>query len=539
MGSLTIKMRLIVGFGLMMLALAVISALAIRQSNSLTASFDKVVSDRVAKVRLVNQTNVRILDVARQVRNILLVEDEGERQKARQIIAEAREGNDKAFDELQATVRSEEGKAILKRVIDARQVVGGLYEPMFKLLAEDPVTAKRFVMNDFVTANTRLVNALGELEEYQLRLMNASVMETRHTSTSNLMIFIVTLVISFAVAIMIALWILRSVTRPLDDIRATVKAVNEDHDFTKNVVVQNRDEVGETAESFNQLLNALRTTFRGLQESIASIDVNAKQLDVNAQESAKAAELNSSSAASMAASVEEMSVSISHVAENAREAMATAQQAGDFAQSGGQVITDAVAEMQRIAASVKSFSETVNSLGEQSHQISSIVQSIREVADQTNLLALNAAIEAARAGEAGRGFAVVADEVRKLAERTTLSAGEISTMINRMQGSTQSVVDGMKTTIEQVDGGTALAEKAGESIVEIQKSAASVVRMVQEISEAIAEQGAASQQIAQSVENVAQASEETSAASKNTSESANGLERLADQMLVSVNRYSI
>lgn len=527
------------GFGLMMLALAIISTLAILQVNSLNANFDKVVHDRAEKVRLINQTNIRTLDVARQVRNMLLVDNEGEKQKAKKIIEDARDGNNKALDQLQATIHSEKGKTILKRAMDARHVVGGLYEPMFKLLEQDSVGAKKFVMNEFVVANAKLVNILGELEDYQVSLMNNAVTEAKQNSESTKKIFFGTLAASLVIATLMAFWILRSITGPLEEIRATVQAVNENHDFTKTVSVRNLDEVGQTAQSFNSLLNTLRSTFRELQLSIGSIDTSAKQLDVNAQESAKAAELNSSSAASMAASVEEMSVSISHVSENAKETMVMAKHAGDSALSGGQVITNAVIEMQRIASSVKSFSETVNSLGNQSNQISSIVQSIREVADQTNLLALNAAIEAARAGEAGRGFAVVADEVRKLAERTTQSAGEISSMISQMQDSTKTVVDGMKMTIEQVDAGTALAEKAGESIVEIQKSAASVVHRAQEISEAIAEQGAASQQIAKSVENVAQASEETSAASRNTSGSANGLERLADQMLVSVNRYRI
>ena len=347
------------------------------------------------------------------------------------------------------------------------------------------------------------------------------------------------IVVGLVISIFLSYIIIRSITAPLQGIRTSILEVSDNNDFRKSVTVQNNDEVGQTAVAFNSLLDSLRITLGGLQKSISSIDARAKQLDTNAQESSKAAEVNSNSAATMAASIEEMSVSINQVADNAKQAKQLAYAAGKQADEGGAVISSAIHEMHRISVSVKDFSEQINALGEQSSQISSVVKVIREVADQTNLLALNAAIEAARAGESGRGFAVVADEVRKLAERTTLSAREIATMISSMQENSDSAVEGMKRTVEQIDTGTTLAEKAGLSIVEIQSITESVVHIVNEISEAIAEQATTSHLIAQNVENVAQASEETSATALNTSESANQLENLSNEMLLSVNRYII
>ncbi len=341
------------------------------------------------------------------------------------------------------------------------------------------------------------------------------------------------------ISVLLSFLIIRSITGPLQAIRTVIRDVRDSKDFRKTVVVESHDEVGQTAQAFNDLLASMRGTLSELQLSINAIDANAKQLDISARESSQAAEVNSSSAATMASSIEEMSVSINHVADNAKEAMDLANQAGKQAGEGGAVIHSAVQEMHRIVTSVKDFSSVINNLGEQSNQISSIVKVIREVADQTNLLALNAAIEAARAGEMGRGFAVVADEVRKLAERTTLSASEISSMISSMQASTNTAVEDMKKTVEQVDLGTALAEKAGVSIVEIKSSADAVVRVVSEITDSITEQGSASQLIAQSVERVAQATEQSSTTALNTSDSAKQLELLAHEMLVSVNRYSI
>jgi methyl-accepting chemotaxis protein len=241
----------------------------------------------------------------------------------------------------------------------------------------------------------------------------------------------------------------------------------------------------------------------------------------------------------MAASVEQVSVSINHVAANAGDALQMAQRSGELSDQGGAVIGKAVDEMKMITTSVKNVAEQIDTLGQQSTQISGVVQVIKDVADQTNLLALNAAIEAARAGEAGRGFAVVADEVRKLAERTTQATGEIAAMVAGIQLSAKTAVDSMDKVVNQAESGMSLAEQAGNAIVQIRESANEVVRVVSDISDAIAEQGSASQSIAQQVERVAQSAEENHGAARSTADSADELGRLAKTMREESARFVI
>ncbi len=245
----------------------------------------------------------------------------------------------------------------------------------------------------------------------------------------------------------------------------------------------------------------------------------------------------SESASAMAAAVEEMTVSIDQVSHNAGEAHGISQEAGATSQQGTDIIQDAAVEMRKIADAVQSSSQIIEELGRQSDQITSIVNTIKEIADQTNLLALNAAIEAARAGEQGRGFAVVADEVRKLAERTSLSTTEIAGMVEKIQTGTRNAVASMQAGVEQAGKGVALANEAGQSIVSIRDGALRVVDVVNDISSSIREQSAASSDIARNIEQIAQMSEESSRAVQHTTDAARHLQELSAALHASVSRF--
>ena len=229
----------------------------------------------------------------------------------------------------------------------------------------------------------------------------------------------------------------------------------------------------------------------------------------------------------MAATVEQLTVSINHVADNANEAHGLSSDSGRQSAEGGAVIQETLASMQRIADTVQGAAAQIAELGQHSDQISSIVNVIKEIADQTNLLALNAAIEAARAGEQGRGFAVVADEVRLLAQRTANSTQEITEMIKKIQLGTRSAVSNMEIGVQQVSSGVEQASQAGDAIVTIRQASASVVGVVDQISLALREQTVASQDVARNVERIAQMSMENSEAVADTSRTAQGLQQLA------------
>jgi methyl-accepting chemotaxis protein len=228
--------------------------------------------------------------------------------------------------------------------------------------------------------------------------------------------------------------------------------------------------------------------------------------------------------------VEEMTKTIVENSKNASDTAVTAKQAKEAAEAGGKVVEETVEGMKRIAEVVNMSAETVKALGKSSDQIGEIIGVIDDIADQTNLLALNAAIEAARAGEQGRGFAVVADEVRKLAERTTKATKEIATMIKQIQADTQGAVVSMEEGTKKVGEGIALADKAGVSLKEIVGISQKVTDMVTQIAAASEEQSSASEQISKNVEAISAVTGETAQGTQQIARAAEDLNRLTEEL---------
>ncbi len=341
--------------------------------------------------------------------------------------------------------------------------------------------------------------------------------------------------------VVVATWITRDLLRELGGEPAYAAEIAEriaDGDLSFTVKARAGDAHSLLA-SIGRMQRALVALIGGIQDSAAKVSSAAVQLSAAARQVMEASQQQSDSASSMAAAVEQMTVSIGQVADGAAEADRTAAESGGLAVQGAQVVQSAASEIHVIADSVGRTGELMETLGKQTAQITMVVNVIREIADQTNLLALNAAIEAARAGEQGRGFAVVADEVRKLAERTATSTKEIGAMVDSIQRSTEEALESMVAGRVRVETGVALASDAGAAITKVQSSADKVVGAVADIANALQEQRIASTQIAQSVERIALMTEESNAATGQIADATAHLDELAQSLEEMTQRFRL
>ncbi|MEC5385124.1 methyl-accepting chemotaxis protein [Uliginosibacterium sp. H3] len=296
---------------------------------------------------------------------------------------------------------------------------------------------------------------------------------------------------------------------------------------------------GSLLHAMQSMRASLREIVTQLQNSAGVVNNSARQLSDASTQVSAGTSAQSSAASNMAAAVEQLTVSINHVSDNTKEVMREAEQAGARSVEGEQIARQAVTEMERVATAVGASAGQMHELGDESRNIANVVNVIREVAEQTNLLALNAAIEAARAGEQGRGFAVVADEVRKLAERTGNSTSEIATMVERILGGTESAVQGVQAGSEQVARGVSLVTQAGDEMSRIRAGASQLLGSVNEIAVALNEQSAASNLIARDIERVAQMAEESNNAAAAVADAVGDLRDQATEVTRIAGRFRL
>ncbi|MEM6458454.1 MAG: methyl-accepting chemotaxis protein [Planctomycetota bacterium] len=338
---------------------------------------------------------------------------------------------------------------------------------------------------------------------------------------------------------LVGAWLtMRSVTRPLGGLVATIAEIQTSNDLTLRVDRPGRDELARLGRSFDALVGTLREIIGQVRQSGEEVAAAATEVAACSEELTTTMGEQSSQVTSIGAAVEEMSASVVEVSRQAADAAADADRAGTVARDGQGVVGQTVSGMEGIHEAVTHSAQAVSGLGQRGEQIGQIIAVINDIADQTNLLALNAAIEAARAGEHGRGFAVVADEVRKLADRTTQATDEISASITAIQDETARAVERMNTGTQQVEAGVEAATRAGGSLEQIVGTSDGLAQKVQAIAAAAEQQSLASQAVATGIESIEAGASQSYEGTRQAAEASDHLSRKAEDLRELVSRFT-
>ncbi|GFZ73267.1 methyl-accepting chemotaxis protein [Pseudomonas amygdali pv. morsprunorum] len=368
---------------------------------------------------------------------------------------------------------------------------------------------------------------------YQLQLDRRD-QESAQARTTQITCTLLAIILGMIAAVIIT----RQITRPLQETLAVVDRIASG-DLTQTLAVTRRDELGVLQQGIQRMGSTLRELIGGIRDSVVQIASAAEELSAVTEQTSAGVNSQKVETDQVATAMHEMSATVAEVARNAEQASQAASNADREARDGDKVVGEAIVQIERLANEVGRSADAMNQLEQESDKIGKVMDVIKAVAEQTNLLALNAAIEAARAGEAGRGFAVVADEVRGLAQRTQQSTVEIETLVAALQSGTRQVSSIMLSSRELTVSSVQLSRQAGTSLGSITQTVSNIQAMNQQIAAAAEEQSAVAEEISRSIVNVRDVSEQTASASEETAASSVELARLGGQLQTMVSHFRI
>jgi len=401
------------------------------------------------------------------------------------------------------------------------------------------VQAGDFLNEKALALNAGIQQTLSELAQSHQEHMKSDQEQANSEGETMLRVMWISTLAAFAIGIFVAALLGRKISGATAAALERAEAIAEGDLTGMELVATSQDELGELTLAINKMQASLREVVDSILTSTEHLASASEEISASATEQSAGMESQKDQTHQVATAMQEMSSTVVQISDNSTKAADAAQKASKTAREGGKIVEETLRKMREIAASVGETAKQVNGLGARSDQIGQIIGVIDDIADQTNLLALNAAIEAARAGEQGRGFAVVADEVRKLAERTSKATKEIAQMIQSIQEETKSAVVAMESGTKQVEAGVDMTTQAGSSLHGIIQSAEQVGEMVTHIATAATEQSSATEEVNTNIEQIAKITAETSEGAQQSAKACHDLSSLALDLQNIVSKFKI
>ncbi|MHB9117297.1 MAG: methyl-accepting chemotaxis protein [Burkholderiales bacterium] len=416
------------------------------------------------------------------------------------------------------------------------------FEPFYKLLklaysTRDKTMARSVLDEDWLKIEENLLRTVVLLVDMQKQGVKSAYVEGVGQAQGMNLLVVATLIVGALISLVTTALVVRSINLGICHLERALAQVS-DGNLNIQIAFDHKNELGRMARNLETALAKLRTMISGVVNAVDTLTHETDQLSLAAQNVERSSSVQVDAASSTAASMEQMAASIEQVAGNSQYSLDISRENQALCAEGKRVVEEAVREIGDIYTAIEKSSVSVQSLGQRSGEIGQVIQVIAEIAEQTNLLALNAAIEAARAGEQGRGFAVVADEVRKLAERTQTATAEIDRMITGIQSETQGVVGTMEQSRSKINSGVRLVNEASSSLAKIDQGTNTTAAQAGEIAVAAREQSKAGVEVSQNMERIVEMSHETRQSVTGLSSTIASLKSLAAQLRLSAAKFA-